>query len=230
MSDVSHGAIHSATTPSGTQLTLAWTGALTPDDIRDFGHPEWLDVLIHHPSADMRLALAENPHAPILLLRWLRQDPDPRVRAAVAAHPHTGSAMLWQLAADRDVTVRLAVARNPDTPPSALVILGSDPEREIVLTVLRHPALPLDVLAKLTRHDDAIVRAAVARHVMATETMLLALAADPAAAVVMAVCLRPRLPDRVRAFVIETTEQALAGMVHAVQFRDDEADDGQPPV
>lgn len=200
-------------------VTVSWKSTETPepDFVRAATHPEYLTWLCEHPSAATRIALAENTHAPVLLLRRLRQDADPRVRAAVAAHPHTGCAALRQLADDRDVTVRLAVARNPETPAAALVVLAADPEREVVLAALHHPALPLDVLARLASHADTVVRAGVARHDMATETMLLALAVDAAEAVVMAVCLRRRLPDRVRRLLIETAGRDLTAMVRAVQ-------------
>jgi hypothetical protein len=218
MSDVSYAGVTQAAVPAGARLAFAWTDPVTPDEIRACDHPESLEMLIHHPAADVRIALAENPHAPVLLLRWLRRDRDARVRAAVAAHPHTGSAMLWQLAADADCTVRLAVAQNPETPPSALVILADDAVRDVILAVIRHPSLPLDVLARLVRHDDPIIRASVARHPMTTETMLLALAVDASSSVVMAVCLRQWLPERVRALLIETNSGGLDDMIHAVLF------------
>lgn len=123
----------------------------------------WLLAIRSLSRQPLRRALAANPGAPKLLLRWLahrRWD----ARAAVAANPRCPERLRKKLAWSPDWAVRAAVASSPATGSGTLEGLIGGADARIRLQVAGNPALTGALADRLLRDRDPYVRAVAAAH------------------------------------------------------------------
>ena len=96
------------------------------------GRHDIVHRLAHDPSAQVRGALAQNPHLTPAIAMQLADDPDWHIRCMIAGRPDTSPAILSRLARDRDVLVRVLVAEQRHRlPAEARARLAHDPQPEV---------------------------------------------------------------------------------------------------
>jgi hypothetical protein len=176
-------------------------------------------ALATHPSRDVRLRLARNPHVDGPTLVQLARDPDLKVRRAVATHPHTPPDALTELAGHGAVLAHAGhgvdapggmalldrVARRGDLPDAGRRTLdalaaSTAPWASVVARSLTHRADATQArLEEAAFHPAPWVRHAAANHASSPPPLVARLASDPHWAVRMGAAGNPLCPPEILA-------------------------------
>lgn len=95
--------------------------------------------LARDEDISIRYGVADNPKAPLEILKSFATDDSERIRFFVARNPNTPSKILEQLANDLDNSVRETIAKNPNTPIEILELLANDSDNSVRESVSENP-------------------------------------------------------------------------------------------
>lgn len=140
--------------------------------------PGVVEILSHHPEAQVRAAIAGRADLTAERVAALAADPDPAVRAVVATRAGLTGEQVAALAADPDDAVRLAVATHAyvsdddraildgaaDLGPDQAVRWARSENPRLRRRAAQRPDLPAEVVSVLAVDLDVRVRASLASH------------------------------------------------------------------
>lgn len=128
--------------------------------------------LARHSSAEVRQAVASNPHTPLETVLILAADNVVAVRRTAARHPVLSQEDHEILALDAESTVRAALATLPTLAPTLAHDLAHDSSAQVRAALARNQKIAHEILQMLAHDVVPEVRAAAARHpCLAAETM-----------------------------------------------------------
>lgn len=114
-------------------------------------------------DGDVREGAARNPATPVECLRSLARDENENVRRDVADNPSTPRECLRALANDKDYQVVWRAAENSGTPSESLAALAADSSAHCS-SVAGNSSTPVDVLIRPSASADRMVRLCVAKN------------------------------------------------------------------
>lgn len=140
--------------------------------------PTVVEILSHHPEAQVRAAIAGRADLTAERVTTLATDPDPAVRAVVATRAGLTGEQVAALAADPDDAVRMAFAThayvsdddraildgNADLDPDQAVRWARSENPRLRRRAAQRPDLPAELVHVLAVDPDARVRADLALH------------------------------------------------------------------
>lgn len=103
-------------------------------------------------------AVAQDPKAPLFMLKSLSANNHGDIRRLVAQHPNTPPETLISMAKDEKLYVREAIATNHKTPIEALVLLSKDPHERVRQLVAKHRRASPNIIHRLMKDEEAWVR------------------------------------------------------------------------
>ncbi len=145
--------------------------------------PKILARLAMHKRAEVRRAVAGNPHTPLESIYHLLSEDHAGIRRAAVSHPALAQQDYEILALDKDGGVRAALAALPRLSPALYSELAHDPALEVRAALARNAKVAQELLHMLARDPEVEVRAAAAGNPRLPGEMLEALVDDPAASV-----------------------------------------------
>lgn len=194
--------------------------------------------LVHDPSEEVRIALAQTRKEPEIITTLLRDrfgsvryaalsqaarvgielppetiaklaaDQSPIIRAMIAKDPKTPPEFLENLSNDPEWNVREEIAKNRSTPPQVLQNLSNDPDWKIRLRIAKNESTPRQVLANMVSDENYWVQKELVHR---NDPELLALLAkSDLARIRMAVSENPNTPPDVIKSIIRD-KHAAAG-------------------
>ena len=160
-----------------------------------------LERLANHEADQARCIAAGATTTPISLLERLAVDESANVRLAVAENPATPAALrlallerLAEIKGRKHDEIRLAVALNSATPPDALERLAGDTRPAVRQAVAIHPKTSIMVLKRLAEDKAWAVRSTVALNIATPPALLDRLANDAIDYVRLAAAMNPATP------------------------------------
>jgi len=179
-----------------------------------FAPPEVLEKLVESDSYSIRLAVARNPSTPTAALEKLMEIEDKFIGQALAKHPNASEEMLLALLP--------RYSYRTDLPVSVIEKLIEEPK--LYRSILELPNLTAAILERiLDRHESW--GSSIARHPLASASLLERLAENGEAKLRLAVAQSPNVPEELR---IRLLEELVAGS--DVGVRAEIAGDPQTPV
>jgi hypothetical protein len=196
--------------------------------------PQIQQMLAGDATADVRQALAENPGLDGAVAQQLAQDADPAVQTALALNPKLPTEARTALCGSASRVVRKLLAARTDLTVEQIARLLDDGDEEVAYHLAGNDLLDRELPDELARrwatHSLPSLRALAASSPELDESVLAALAVDPAPLVRRELAWNAALPQHLRERLVEDEDAIVAERARtAASETDDEETDQEGP-
>lgn len=119
--------------------------------------PELLHLLAHHPSSEVKYAVARNEHITPKTFEKLLNDPDPLVKYAIAGHDNTPPDVIEKLSHEEDPEILREIAGRYDLPRKTFERLAVHNNSAVRQAVIHNKKIPDDILHNFINDPDSSV-------------------------------------------------------------------------